>query len=457
MWLLIKNLQRSRVFRGVSSNMYVQLTQIFSQVALVPVMATYWGLTTYGVWLLLFSIPGYLALTDLGISRAATADMIGYVARNQHDEAVGTYRAARVLTLAASGTGLLLVISLSFTLFYQDLNENYAIVGHDVAVVLSLLALYGVITLQNGVTNAAYTASGAYALSGYIAGTMFAVETLAAIIIVASGGGIAAVALSYVVIRSLGTGVFSLIARRVAPWLFTGHSVLWRDHVSQLVRPALALVFGSVAQAVSIQGTVAAVGFVAGAAMVPIFTTVRTLSRIAIQAIMIVNHAIMPSFSVAMATDDRDKTRELMTTSVLVTLICSTAVLVPAVLLGPWFIEFWTNGAVRPTSGILIAMAGAAFINTLWTPISNLIMAINLQERFAYAYLAASLAGILICFPLTSAFGATGAAISVLVVDLFMLLWIVPLARKLGVLNLRDLVHDIPRVLQRVTAFARNG
>lgn len=102
MWLLIKNLQRSRVFRGVSSNMYVQLTQIFSQVALVPVMATYWGLTTYGVWLLLFSIPGYLALTDLGISRAATADMISYVARNEHEKAVGTYRAARVLTLVAS-------------------------------------------------------------------------------------------------------------------------------------------------------------------------------------------------------------------------------------------------------------------------------------------------------------------------------------------------------------------
>ena len=86
----------ARLLRGIGANALSQIVSIGLQLALVPVLATHWGMKLYGTWLMLFTIPSYLALGDFGFATAAGVDMTMKVARG--DKAIFTTTSVRRTT-----------------------------------------------------------------------------------------------------------------------------------------------------------------------------------------------------------------------------------------------------------------------------------------------------------------------------------------------------------------------
>src|ERR1043165_45126 len=61
---------RKRIATGFSANVAGQGINVLQQILMVPLYTSIWGLPLYGEWILLSTIPVYLAMCDLGLCRA---------------------------------------------------------------------------------------------------------------------------------------------------------------------------------------------------------------------------------------------------------------------------------------------------------------------------------------------------------------------------------------------------
>lgn len=446
-------LVRSRIARNVSATMYLQVVQLAIQFASVPILSIRWGLHDYGIWLILFTFPSYIAMADLGFGTAASSDMTMRVARGDRVGAAATFLALK-LVIAAMAAAILAVAAAIVFLAAPHATDfaDAATGGHAKLAALAFIA-YGIAGLASGAVGGGYRAADRFALGGYVYVSMVLIEGAVALGIVLAGGGLLAAALAYLSVRTLGTLGFSLVLRRAAPWLYSRDVGAALARVRPLLEPALSALVLPAAQALSIQGGVLVIGSAIGAVAVPPFTTIRTLTRTALQLTMMVNLSVLPAFSVAAATGDERRKAQM----VLVSLATSAAILplaAPAmILLGRPIIQFWTHGHVSPPIGLLIAMTAAMLMNGFWSPLANLILGINKHGGFTYFYLAVSAAMILLAYVLAGPLGLTGVGLAIAAIDAVMLAWVVRLARRLGVLNV-DLLR---RTVREAVAGLRGG
>lgn len=83
---------RRRIVYGRGANAFGQLVTIIVQLVGVPILLHAWGVQLYGEWLILFAIPAYLSMTDLGFTQCAANDMTARVARGDRAGALAVFQ-----------------------------------------------------------------------------------------------------------------------------------------------------------------------------------------------------------------------------------------------------------------------------------------------------------------------------------------------------------------------------
>ena len=414
-------MKRRRVFKGVLSMAYGKVVIATVQLATVPVLASSWGLPLYGQWLLLATVPVFLAAGDLGFGSAAGHRLIGEVAKGDDDAARVTFQSAQAVVLALSVTILGLVAAISMVLPDHLLAVSRGLDAGEARGVLIVLSAYGIVAMNSNLFLAAMRAQGAFALSASFDATIQLVEGLAVLVVVLSGGTQMEAALTYLLIRSLGVAGHATLTRRRAGWLVLGFADAKRARIHELLRPALAAMLMPLAQAVNLQGTALAVGAAAGAAVVPIFTSLRTLSRVALQLLFTVTLPVLPELTAEHARGNVSWVRSVI--GALTTLNALVGAIAGLCLAfgGSWLLAVWTKGVISAPEPMIVLTAVGLVAGAVWNPMSQVLLALNQHERFAYAYAATAPAAVFLSFALVSRWGVTGSAVASLLLDLAML------------------------------------
>ncbi|MDT0575721.1 lipopolysaccharide biosynthesis protein [Croceicoccus sp. F390] len=438
----LRQLRHSRLARNIGALGYGQLAQVAGQLLAVPVFATVWGLETYGVWLLLFTIPSYLAISDLGLTSAATNDMIMTRAAGNHAQCVMTYRTMRGALLLAGGIVLIVAALLLFLLAPGMLAFAQAATGGHAAGVAMLLVGYGACSLQMNGIIAGLRASDRWAQAGLAYTSVFVAETILAIAAVLLGAGLVQVALCYLGTRAAALPLFALWLRSAAPELVakpaSGRAEFSVAELRRLGRPALAALALPTGFALSLQGSVAIVGALAGVAAVPVFTAVRTLTRLGVQMTNMVSSAAMPVFSIASATGARTRQAALL----ILSLGTCGVVLIPAFfvlsLFGRSIVSVWTGGVVKPEHALVVTMAAVMACNGTWMALSNMLLSVNRHAGYAVFYLAMCLVSLALAWLMTGPLGVVGAALALVVLDGAMLLRLIIEVRRASLFSKAD-------------------
>src|SRR5205823_6843927 len=105
-----------RIAKGFGANAYDQVVTVIIQIVGVPILLHAWGAQLYGEWLILFAIPAYLSMTDLGFSQSAGNDMTARVARGDRNGALGVFQSLNLLILVVTVVGLFCVAVAASTL-----------------------------------------------------------------------------------------------------------------------------------------------------------------------------------------------------------------------------------------------------------------------------------------------------------------------------------------------------
>lgn len=383
---------RQRILHGVGANAFGQLVTVIVQLAGVPILLHAWGSQLYGEWLLLFAIPAYLAMTDLGFTQSAANDMTARIARGDRAGAVAAFQSIGVLVYSIAVLGLLLTAAVVPWMPLAEWLHFQAMDARTAQWVLWLLAAQVLVTLPDGVTHAGFRAGGEYALHFGLHSIVRLLQFAGVWIAALAGGGPLAAAAVFLGVRALATAAFALLVVRRHRWLRYGTAHARRTELRRLLNPAMANTAIPLAQALNIQGMVVVVGAVLGPLAVVVFATLRTLTRLAMQMVMSVANATEPELAAAYGAGDRNLLSRLFVHALRGGLWLALLAAAGLALFGKPVLNLWTNGQVAMDSALFGWLLASAVVSVLWLGAMIVLKAANRHLRAASAYVLSSAA-----------------------------------------------------------------
>lgn len=420
-----------RVIKGLSANGYGQLVTVIVQLVGVPVLLYTWGPQLYGEWLVLFAIPAYLSIADLGFSQSVANDMTARAARGDRVGALAAFQSLAVLVYSIVAAGLLLS---AVVLWRVPLDGflNFEVIGSDEARwVLWLLIAKVLVALADGVNHAGFRAVGEYALHQSLQVTGRLLQFIGIWGVALVGGGPVLAALAFFGVGAITTVTLGALLKRRHAWLSFGFAHAQRAELRRLARPALGNVAIPLAQALNVQGMVLVVAAALGPLAVVVFSTLRTLTRMTLGAIMAVAHATEPELAAAYGAGNHALVRTLFVHGLRASAWLGLATAVVLLLFGRSVLEIWTHGQVSMDFTLFAWLIASALASVLWFGALVVLKATNKHMGAALLYLVSSAAVVGLAALLlewTGELATTG--IALLVMDTAMILYTLSVARR---------------------------
>jgi O-antigen/teichoic acid export membrane protein len=407
-----------RLVSGSLANIYGQAINVVVQLLSVPLLAATWGVERYGQWLMLYTIPTYLLLSDIGFASASMADISWRLGRNDLAGARATYHSAKLLGMGMMAS--LMALAGATLLVLPWLIPQDRFVGPHSAAAVAWMMIYAGLCLQKTFTLSGLRASGYFAQGTLLDGTFYLFDGLAILVAAKLGADLAGCAAAATASRSVGNVLMWLLLRVRAPWLEKGYDGASWGRLRDLLGPALAIGALPLGLAVSMQGATVVLGALAGSALVAVFVATRTLSRIALQIGTIVNRVSVPELAFALGGGRRNHATTIMLMNIAVLAFVIVPIALILALFGKPIIGLWTLHRINPSQWLVVLLALSAMLQAIWWQAANLLTAVRLQTRFAWHFVVFSLLAIVLGALLSKLFGAEGMAGALTLLDLAM-------------------------------------
>ncbi len=409
-----------RLAAGFGVNLLGKGTSTLIQLVSVPIFLRHWGVDLYGEWLVLNSIPSYFNLSDVGFGSTAGNEMTMLMAANKQEEALDVFQSVLALTTVISATvGGLFMALVWFLPFDRWLHIN-SISRHDTNLVILMLALSVLLSMQETLLQAAFRCVARYAF-GTLLKNIVQLSSFAGVsIVVLSGGGVVAAAKTFALINAAGTLMLWIMLRRSVPWIRYGITHAHWSTLRRLAGPAISFMAFPVGNALNLQGMLLVVGHVLGPTAVVIFSTARTVSRVAIQFMEMIKNTIWPEMSIAVGAGDFALARSLHRRACQISIFAATAIVVTMAVIGPTIWRRWTVHKFATDSVLLDLMLLLVLFSSLWSTSSVALSATNRHQRLAATYLTATMLSLVCAYILATKFGLHGVAVALMAGEIFM-------------------------------------
>lgn len=447
---------KRRFLKGFGANLYGQLVVALIQLVGVPILLYAWGAQLYGEWLILFAIPSYLSLTDLGFAQSAANDMCAQVVRGKRAEALAVFQSLLVLVFGVAAVGIVIVSAVLWFLPLGHWLHFAAMTDGAARWVLWLLAAEILVRLTDGSSHAGFRAGGEYGFHFAIYYTTLMVQYAGIWCAALLGYGPVTAATVYLLVRvAAGASVPVLLLRR-HPWLRYGVAHARLAELRRLLKPALANISLPLAQAVNIQGMVLVVGAVLGPLAVVVFATLRTLTRLALQGVLTISNALEPEMAFAWGARDKPLLRRLYIYGLGYSFWLSLAATVALYFLGGWVLVIWTHDKVAMNAPLFSWMLLSCVASAFWYSGLILRKAANMHLRAASWYVGASFGSVALAAILLNFTGKLAdAGLALLLTDALMTIYILGTTKRLIDLSVPRLLAqmlDLRALLQPVLA-----
>lgn len=410
-----------RVTRNIGATGFGLVVTIVVQLASVPLFLHGFGLELYGEWLVVTAVPVYLSLSDLGFVSVAANEMTMRMAVEDRRGTLQAFQSAWVVMTGATVIAAGAMLAPLWLWSPAGLLHVRLMTHHEIALTLTLLFGYVVMTMQSGMLEAGFRCVGRFPRGNTLMSLLRLGDFGAAGGAVLLGAGPVKVAAAQLVARVVGYVAVRTSMRREIPWLLFGTSEYARTAVRRMVGPALAFLSFPVGNALALQGMVFAVSAALGAPAVVILNVVRTLAGTVRQFVNVINHGVWPEMSRAIAAGELPLARRLHVASLQGTLLATGLVAAAVVVVGQPLIHVWTGASVTAPQGFLSLMVLTVLLDSAWLTSSVVIASVNRHQVMASLYLASNLLALGLAFPLVRRIGLSGVPVSLFVVDIVLI------------------------------------
>ena len=400
--------------------MLMQAVNAVIQIAGIPILLKFWGVEYYGEWLLLFTIPSYVGMSDMGLGTATTSELSMLVQGGNAAQASVILRNTFWFILLVGGIPFLLLGLSMFFLPWYDWLHFSKITPDEFGPAFFFLLLYVYLSLFLTLPLGYYRVQQVYHRERVISSIFRIIEFGSVVAAVIMGCKIVAVALVYFAVRLIML-IFVLmeLSQRYDGFRLLPFS-LGYSKVRHLLRPGLSAMTIYMGQNFMVQGLVSIIGIGLGSAQVVIFSTARTLVNVVKQVVNIINLSVTSEFSYAYGKGQWDVLRKLFRVSVKGNFVMALAMLSGLYLFGFEIIDIWTGGKVAVTNPFFLLVLLGTLVNTIWNGYLVLMVATNQLGRSGVFFLLNALLLLLINGVGIHYFGLNGVSASILAFEVLM-------------------------------------
>ncbi len=390
------------------------------------------GASTYGLWIVLLSIVGYLGVLDVGVSTAAVQRVARMTAIGDNQGLADVIRTASVF-FSVSG-GIAVAITMVLAPFLDRILHLGPTSAEVAGVTLVLLGVMLAVRFVTGVPNAVLFGVGRSDRSSVITLGSTLVTQGAQVVVVVLGGGLVWLGVVTVVGTFVTFVMTSFVVRRI-----TGHTVrsgrFERSIMVDLLR------FGGRNTIITISGMVSfsldalIIGIILPVAQVAPYDIALSTANLTRNLTTYGGDLLLPTYTHFESMQDPERQARLFSRTVMATLAISLPVLVALAAFGDPILTLWLGNVPAKTYSIMIALG---FVTALELPGHQCFIFLTgigrnqLMMRMAVLGATVNLAGsIAFTFLLGPIGPAVGSLPAVLVIDFTILPIIV--CRYLGV------------------------
>jgi O-antigen/teichoic acid export membrane protein len=397
----------------------------------VPIFLHFWNMNLYGEWMIATAIPSYLSFSNIGFGSVASNEMTMLTSAGDQESALRVFQSCWWLIICiCSAVGLLLWPILYFVPLSEGFKFHW-ISSSDTRWIVFYLGLSILLGQVEQLMSAAYNSVGRYAYGQFIKSVMALLAFGAMVVPVVLGYGPRTTALVFAAANAVGTLTLGILVRRDVSWIRYGWQHAHLSEIRRMLRPAIAFMGFPIGTALNLQGTLIAVGYALGPVDVVIFSTARTVSRVALQMVQMVNFTFWPELSLAYGAKDKVLFRNLHRRSCQMALIIAVVVVAVMMSSGPWFLHHWTGGHVPPSRPLLSILLAVVVLYALWSTSSTVVSATNQHQKLAAYFIVATSITIVFTFLLAHRYGLYGAAASLLISEVIMNFHVLPNSLRL--------------------------
>jgi O-antigen/teichoic acid export membrane protein len=307
----------------------------------------------------------------------------------------------------------------------------------DQRLALLYLCIGVLIALFGGLSEAVFKSTERYALGAILSNFVRLAEWLGYMIGLALVGSFAAVAATGLIARFLGTIISIVLAGKGRYGLNWGLVAADREEIRSMVKPAISFMAFPLANALSFQGITLTVGAIFGPVAVAIFSTYRTIARIAVQVTAIFSHVLWPEFSRLFGQGATIEVNRLYHRAFKLSATQSVGLSLLLYVISPWLLKVWAHGAIKFVPSLMLLMLLYATVGGIWHIPRVLLMATNQHVGLAYWVLASGVLSVLSAWMLSTVFQLNGVAIAMLISEFFIAIVCIWLAHRLKSETLR--------------------
>ena len=423
---------KRRLVLGLISNWISRMASSTIQLVQVPIFLHFWSEPVFGDWLIVNAIPSYLSFSNIGFGTVAGNEMTMAEARGDRATSLRVFQSCWwLIVVVMLVTGMVVAAALLVIPAGKLLNVH-AISGTDTRWMIAYLGFSVLLGQLEQLLQSAYRAIGRYPYGSFVKSCMSLGAFAAMLVPVGMGYGPRTTALVFASANVTGTLMLALLVRKDIAWVRFGWRYAEFTEIRRLAPMAFAFMGFPLGNALNLQGTLQAVSYALGPVAVVVFATARTVSRVALQMVQMINATFEPEFSRSFAIEDVELVRTLHRRACQVALIIAFCVVFAMVLGGPYFLHHWTQGKVPPSRPLLMLLLVVVIFYSLWSTSSGLLAATNQHKKLAAVYLGATGVTVLITFAVARWYGLYGAAASLLVSELLMNLYVLPASLRIA-------------------------
>jgi O-antigen/teichoic acid export membrane protein len=423
---------KRRLLLGFFVNWIGRLASSIVQLIQVPVFLHFWGVPLYGEWMIINSIPAYLSFSNIGFGNVAGNEMTMMVARNDREGALRVFQSCWWLIAIICAATILLLSGVLFYLPAARLLKLTHISQYDTKWIIFYLGVSVLFGQLEQLLQSAYRCIGRYPYGTSIKTLLSLAAFASTMVAVILGCGARLTALVFATTNIIFTFVLCIMVRRDISWIEFGWGRASVAEIRRLARPAIAFMGFPLGNALNLQGTLLAVGYALGPVAVVTFGVARTVSRVALQMVQMVNTTFEPEMSIAFGAGNYELTRTLLRRACQLALLVAIAIVPIMIALGPWFLTHWTSGHVPPSRTLLCILLLVVIFYALWSTSAALITSTNQHQRLATYYIIGTSLTCIFCYFFARAYGLYGAAASLLISEIVMNLYVVPASLRIA-------------------------
>ncbi len=432
---------RRRLLWGFVAQGVSKFSQTVITLAQVPIFFRFWSEPVYGEWLAINAIPSYLLFSNLGFSTVAGNEMSMSVARGDRESALRVFQSCWWLIVITLTVTTLAVIGVLQFVHLNTLLKVAHISESDTKWTVGYLGVTILLGQLEGMMQSAYRSVDRNPFGSFLRSTFTLIAFVAMMIPVFEGYGPRSAAKMFAMVSIAGIVVMGFMTRHAVPWISYGWKYATFAEIRRLAAPAFAFMGFPMGLALNLQGTVLVLIHTLGPVAVAIFGTARTVSRVALQMVQMINTTFEPEFSKSFALREAALIRALHRRACQSALLLSGLVVLLMIGGGPFFLNHWTAGKVPPSRDLLSVLLLGVIVYSFWSTSSTIMTATNQHKRLAAVYVGATGLTVLVTFVASKYYGLFGAAWSLLVSELVMNLYVLP--------NSLRIAHDtLPGLLQ---------